>query len=39
MPAQLCIVVRDAADGNLGSIYVPLGQYSQVSSKTNRTKE
>jgi VWFA-related protein len=34
---QLCIVVRDAASGALGSIYVPLAQYSPAS--TSHAKE
>jgi VWFA-related protein len=36
--AQLCIVVRDAGNTNVGSIYVPLAQYFPASSKANRTK-
>lgn len=36
--AQLCVVVRDAASSNIGSIYVPLVQYFPDLSKpsTNR---
>ena len=37
--AELCIVVRDAASGNLGSIYVPLAQYSPVPTGTKQTKK
>jgi hypothetical protein len=36
--AQLCIVVRDAGNTNVGSIYVPLAQYFPASSEANRTK-
>lgn len=36
---QLCIVVRDRATGNTGSVYVPLAEYSHDSSGTNRKKE
>lgn len=36
--AQLCIVVRDAWNTNVGSIYVPLAQYFPASSNANRTK-
>jgi len=36
--AHVCIVVRDAANGNLGSIYVPLAQPSPDSSSASRTK-
>jgi len=37
--AELCIVVRDAATAKIGSIYLPLAQYSSDSSKANRTKD
>jgi VWFA-related protein len=37
--AELCIVVRDATNGNLGSIYVPLAQYPPVPSGTKQTKK
>ena len=37
--AELCIVVRDAATAQIGSIYLPLAQYSSDSSKANRTKD
>jgi hypothetical protein len=30
---QLCIVVRDASTANLGSVYLPLAQYSTDSYK------
>lgn len=33
--AQLCIVVRDSGNGNLGSIYVPLAQRPPDSSRTS----
>jgi VWFA-related protein len=36
---ELCIVVRDAATAKLGSIYLPLAQYSADSSKANRAKD
>jgi hypothetical protein len=37
--AQLCIVVRDAASANTGSIYLPLAQYLPGSSKASQSKE
>jgi VWFA-related protein len=35
---ELCIVVRDASTANLGSIYLPLAQYSPDSSQAGQTK-
>ena len=37
--AKLCIFVRDAATANVGSIYLPLAQYSPDSSKASRSKQ
>ena len=37
--AELCIVVRDAASANTGSIYLPLAQYFPDSSKASRPKQ
>jgi hypothetical protein len=37
--AQLCIVVRDAGNTNVGSIYLPLARYFPASSKTNPTRD
>jgi VWFA-related protein len=36
--SELCIVVRDASTANLGSIYLPLAQYSPDSSQAGHTK-
>jgi VWFA-related protein len=36
--SELCIVVRDASTANLGSIYLPLAQYSLDSSRAGQTK-
>jgi VWFA-related protein len=36
--AELCIVVRDAANRNTGSLYLPLRQYSPDSSRAVRAK-
>jgi VWFA-related protein len=36
--AQLCVVVRDAATGNVGSIYLPLARYFSDSSKASRSQ-
>ena len=36
--AELCIVVRDAASSNAGSIYLPLAQYLPDSSKAGRSQ-
>jgi VWFA-related protein len=37
--AQLCIVVRDAANANLGSIYLPLAEYITDQLKARRSKQ
>lgn len=37
--AQLCIVVRDAGNSNVGSIYVPPAQYFPASSNANRPQD
>lgn len=36
---QLCIVMRDLATGNIGSIYLPLARYFPDSSKASSKKE